>query len=407
MMKKCAVWMMLTVLVCMMVPVQSFAAEGEVKMPNMPYIKQYELPENEAMEFLKKMGVGWNLGNTFDATNDGYKGDDLDIEKAWVGIKTKENMIQAVKDAGFTTIRLPVSWHNHVDAEFNINEPWLSRVQEVVDWAIGCGLYVILNTHHDVYADFYYPDSAHYDVSSRYIGRIWEQLSERFKDYDEHLIFESMNEPRLKGTGDEWVFNVSKASCQDAAECINQLNQLFVDTVRKSGGNNAERYLMVPGYCASVEGATNELFKLPQDSADNRIIVSVHAYTPYPFALQSMPDGGTDSFELTNIGQTSEITFFMNKLYKTYIANGIPVVIGEFGARNKNDNLQSRVTFSAFYAANAAARNIPCVWWDNSAHKGNGELFGLLNRREADWRFPEIVNALMTYSNYDKIPPKE
>lgn len=405
--RKCAVWLMLFVLLCTTVPVTSFAAEGEIKMPNMPYIKQYALPENEAMEFLKKMGVGWNLGNTFDATDDHFKGDDLDIEKAWVGIKTKEDMIVAVKEAGFNTLRLPVSWHNHVDADFNINEPWLNRVQEVVDWAMDCGLYVILNTHHDVYEKYYYPDSEHYETSSRYIGRIWEQLSERFKDYDEHLIFESMNEPRLKGTEDEWVFNTGKATCQDAAECINKLNQLFVETVRSSGGNNKDRYLMVPGYCASADGGTSELFKLPADTADNRIIVSIHAYTPYPFALQSMTEGGTDTFVLTDIGQTSEITRFMNKLYNTYIANGIPVVIGEFGARNKNENLQSRVTFSAFYAANAAARNIPCVWWDNSAHKGSGELFGLLNRRNCEWRFPEIVNALVTYSGYDKIPPKE
>ena len=407
-MRKCmTAWLLVTALLCAMLPIGALAAEGEIKMPNMPYIKQYEIPDNEAMAFLKKMGVGWNLGNTFDATDDSYTGDEMNIESLWVGVKTKQSMLKMVKEAGFNTLRLPVSWHNHVDADFNISENWLSRVQEVVDWAIELDMYVILNTHHDVSKKYYYPNSENYEVSSRYVQRIWEQLSERFQDYDQHLIFESMNEPRLVGTEDEWVFNSSKNTCQDAADCINKLNQLFVDTVRASGGNNAIRYLMVPGYAASADGALNDLFKLPADTAENKVIVSVHAYTPYPFALQSQKDGGTDTFALTDIGQTSEINRFMNNLYKKYIVNGIPVVIGEFGARNKDDNLQSRVTFSAYYAANASARNMPCVWWDNNARKGNGELFGLLNRRALEWSFPEIVEALVQYGGYDKIPAKE
>ena len=383
----------------------SLAAEGGVKVPEIGYITQYEIPENEAMAFLKKMGVGWNLGNTFDAHQDPLKVSEMKVESLWVGVKTTREMIAKVHAAGFNTLRLPVSWHNHVSGEdFRISEEWLNRVQEVADYALEEGMYVILNTHHDVGSDFYYPNSENAEVSQRYIRSIWQQLSERFAGYDEHLIFESMNEPRLKDTEDEWVFNADKETCADAAACINQLNQLFVDTVRATGGNNATRYLMVPGYAASADGALNRHFKLPNDTADNRIIVSVHAYTPYPFALQ---DGGTDTFQLTDIGQTSEINRFMISLYKTYIAQGIPVVIGEFGARAKGDNVQSRVTFAAYYTANASARNIPCVWWDNNAHKGNGELFGLLNRRECEWTHPAIVEAMIKYGGYDKIPEKK
>ena len=376
-------------------------AEGGIKVPEISYITQYEIPDNEAMDFLKQMGIGWNLGNTFDAYDDSFKGNDLKMETRWVGVQTTQEMIAAVREAGFTTLRLPVSWHNHVSGDdFKINEAWLDRVQEVADYALSQGMYVILNTHHDVYTDYYYPNSENAEVSERYIKSIWSQLSARFADYDEHLIFESMNEPRLKETEDEWVFNASKATCKDAANCINRLNQLFVDTVRTSGGHNAERYLMVPGYAASVEGALSELFVLPDDPADNKIIVSVHAYTPYSFALQ---DGGTDVFKLTDIVQTSEINRFMISLYKTYISNGIPVVIGEFGARAKGDNLQSRVDYAAYYAANASARNIPCVWWDNNGHKGNGELFGLLDRKNCEWTHYEIVEALVAYGGYDKI----
>ena len=378
---------------------------GKIVIPNVSYIKQYEIPENEAMEFMKKMGVGWNLGNTFDAYDDNWGSrDELMMEKTWVGVLTKPEMITDIHAAGFNTLRLPVSWHNHVDKEtFEISEKWLDRVQEVLDYAINDGMYVILNTHHDVYPGFYYPTNEHYETSAKYIKNIWTQLSERFKDYDEHLIFESMNEPRLKGHANEWSFSASNADCIEAADCINRLNQLFVDTVRASGGNNADRYLMVPGYDAAPENALGDYFVLPKDTADNKIIVSVHAYTPYAFALQ---DGGTDTFELTNAAQTSEIIRFVSSLYKKFVVNGIPVVIGEYGARAKNDNLQSRVNYAAFYACVASSRNIPCVWWDNNGFKGSGELFGIYDRRAREFRYPEIAEAMTRYGGYDKITPK-
>ena len=365
-----------------------------------------------AVELTRLMGNGTNLGNTFEAcdANVGYVpgNSPLTYEVSWGQPVTTQEMLTAMKSAGFDTIRIPVAWMTNAThlakGDYTIDPAYLARVKEVVDYARSAGMYVILNTHHDVGSDFYYPNSENAEVSQRYIRSIWQQLAERFAGYDEHLIFESMNEPRLKDTEDEWVFNADKETCADAAACINQLNQLFVDTVRATGGNNATRYLMVPGYAASADGALNRHFKLPNDTADNRIIVSVHAYTPYPFALQ---DGGTDTFQLTDIGQTSEINRFMISLYKTYIAQGIPVVIGEFGARAKGDNVQSRVTFAAYYTANASARNIPCVWWDNNAHKGNGELFGLLNRRECEWMHPAIVEAMIKYGGYDKIPEKK
>ena len=153
-----------------------------------------------------------------------------------------------------------------------------------------------------------------------------------------------------------------------------------------------------------MDGATNAVLAVPKDTADNRIIVSIHAYTPYPFALE---DGGTDTFAVSNIGQTTEITRFMSKLYHMYVEQGVPVVIGEFGARDKGGNLQSRVDFTAFYVANASARGIPCVWWDNNGHVGNGELFGLMNRAKLAWAHPEIVEALTRYSGWEKIPAKK
>lgn len=377
----------------------------EVTIPNISTIYRQEVPDNEAMAFVKDMKIGWNLGNTFDATNDYNRGDDLKIESSWVGVKTTEEMIEAVHQAGFNTLRLPVSWHNHVDENFTINTPWLDRVQQVVDWAMARDMYVILNTHHDVYPQYYYPDEKNYETSEKYITTIWAQLAERFQDYDQHLIFEGMNEPRPVGTSQEWWFNQDDPYCQEVAGCINKLNQAFVDTVRASGGKNADRYLMVTPYCASPEAALNtEWFKLPQDSAENKLIVSVHAYRPYDFALE-MP--GVDSYDpVKNAGQLSEIISFMNSLYKTYVVNGIPVVLGEYGAMEKNDNLQDRATFYAYYVATASSRNIPCVVWDNHAFT-SGERFGLLDRKTLTWKYPVLVDAMMQYAGYETLPAKK
>lgn len=391
----------LALLLCLMVT----AACAEVQIPDVKGLYQYEIPQNEAMAFVKEMKIGWNLGNTFDATRDGYKGNDLEIERYWCGVYTTEQMIDAVHQAGFNTLRLPVSWHNHVDENFVINTPWLDRVQEVVDWAIERGMYVILNTHHDNAKAYYYPDEEHYAVSEKYVTSIWSQVAERFKDYDQHLIFESLNEPRLVGTDVEWWFNSNDARCKEAADCLNRLNQAFVDTVRAAGGSNADRYLMVPAYCASPDSAfATDYFHLPEDTVENHIIVSAHAYTPYSFALDA---AGTDSFSVTNISQVTEINTFLNKLYSKYVSKGVPVVIGEFGARAKKDNLQDRVDFASYYIAAASARNIPCCWWDNNGFTGNGELFGIFNRQKMEWPFPEIVEGMMQYAGYDKIPVKE
>ena len=151
------------------------------------------------------------------------------------------------------------------------------RVQEIVDYAIEEGMYVIVNVHHDNDKQYFYPDETHYDRSASYLSAIWTQMAEAFKDYDDHLILESLNEPRLVGTKYEWWIDKNNDQCKDAVSCINTLNQLFVDTVRASGGSNATRWLLVPGYAASPDGALNDGFAMPNDTA-NRTILSVHAY---------------------------------------------------------------------------------------------------------------------------------
>lgn len=371
----------------------------DAQVSNVPeiHLEQKDIPDNTAMQFVEDMKLGWNLGNAFDAIDANYLTDELEYEKAWNGCYTTEEMIQAVKDAGFSTVRLPVSWHNHlVDDNYTISEVWMDRVNEVVDWCIERDMYVILNIHHDSSTEFVYPSEEYEEQSITYITAIWAQLAERYKDYDEHLIFESINEPRLVGHECEWWLNPNNEDCKEAVACINRFNQAFVDLIRASGGNNATRYLMCPGYGASPDGALNNGFVLPTDTIENKMIVSVHAYTPYNFALDA---GGTDTWSIDNQTDITNMVGFMDKLYNKFISKGIPVVIGEFGARNKYNNVEARTEFAAYYVAAARARGMTCCWWDNNAFIGTGENFGLLNRGNSQWQYPEIVEAMMAYAD--------
>lgn len=384
------------------------SSEKEQELESGIIIPQVEIaadsiPDTEAMEFVKNMKAGWCLGNTLDAySGSGNAG--LESEQSWGNPVTTKEMVAEVKNAGFGTIRLPVTWHNHLEQEegsdsFSISSDWMDRVQEVVDYAFDNDLYVILNVHHDTAEDVYYPDSVHYEQSENYIRTVWGEVAERFKDYDEHLIFEGMNEPRLVGNSYEWNFQESSEECKDSADCINRLNQVFVDTVRAGGGNNAQRYLMVPGYAASLAGVTTDLFQLPADSAENKLIVSAHAYTPYNFALQSQSESGaTDSFPADGGAGRSDIDYLVNSLYQKFVSQGVPVIIGEYGARNKNNNLQDRVNYYSYYVAAARAKGITCCVWDNGAFAGNGELFGILIRQKGVWAYPEVVKAIMAYA---------
>ena len=357
-------------------------------------MKKYDFPQiTPGIEFVRKLKAGWNLGNTFDARDEGPGDPRRDYETYWSGAKTSRELIHAVAQAGFNLIRIPVSWHNHLtDDDYTIDPAWIARVEEVVGWALAEDMYVILNIHHDNEKGYLYPDSAHYEQSEKYITAIWTQVAERFAGCDEHLIFEAMNEPRLAGTEYEWQQNPDIPEVRGAMECINRLNRIFVDTVRASGGYNPDRFLMIPGYCGGVGSVCADAFELP---ADDRLIIMVHAYTPYDFALNmNSPDS---HFDLkTDSRKKSEIAAVMNALYERYIRHGTPVIIDEFGALYKKEGeLQSRVNYAAFFTATASARGIPVVWWDNAGFSGNGEKFGLIDRKRIEWVYPDIALAIV------------
>jgi endoglucanase len=328
------------------------------------------------MDFVKELKIGWNLGNTLDATG----GMGIASENAWGNPTTTKEMILAVKDAGFNVIRIPVTWDGHTveSGDFMIHDKWLERVKEVVDYAYEEDMYVIINMHHE---DWLFPSYDNQEAAATRLKAVWTQIANYFKDYDEHLIFEGLNEPRMTGTPNEW-----NGGNQEGWDVVNFFGKTFVETVRATGGNNQYRQLMVPGYAASSSLNALQAIQLPED--DN-IILSVHAYLPYLMAL----DGGdTKSFDPTNANDTKDIDNLVKNVNDLFISKGIPAIIGEFGSVNK-DNLADRVALAEYYVKAAHQYNIPCIWWDNNAFS-SGETLGLYDRRANKWIYPEIVEAL-------------
>ena len=356
---------------------------------------------------LEDMGLGWNLGNSLDATG----GSGLNTETSWSNPKTTQALIDKVKSLGFNTVRVPVSWGKHVSGDnYTIDSAWLARVKEVVDYCYKNDMYVILNIHHDTKSSAsasgagYYPRSSAYSSSEKFVTSVWSQAAEYFKDYDYHLIFETLNEPRLIGSSYEWWFNKWSipSEVKDAIGCINKLNQKAVDTIRATGSNNRSRLIMCPGYDASIDGATVSGFKLPTDISGNknRIAVSVHAYSPYNFAM-NVGSGSTSTYTSSI---KNELQDLFSTLKSTFRDRGIPVVIGEFGSTDKN-NTAERVKWATDYTALAKKNNIPCVLWDNNAfarYNGssivlNSEYHGYINRKNNTVTSPakDVIEALM------------
>ena len=335
-----------------------------------------EIRDITSMELISELTAGWNLGNTLDAQGRG-----INSETAWGNPVTTKEMIDTVKAAGFDLIRIPVTWTGHLDENDNIDAEWLDRVQQVVDFTIDEDTYVIINLHHE---DWNYPYYDNQEAATAKISKLWSQIAERFKDYDEHLIFEGQNEPRMVGTSEEWT-----GGNEEGWAVVNATNAAFVEVVRASGGNNSKRHLMIPGYCATSDSGAPEKIILPE--GDDKIIVSVHAYLPYSFALSGTP---SSKFSSEREGATRDINALRDTLKNGYIDKGIAVIIGETGARNK-DNLESRVDWAQYYTSTMREIGVTCTWWDNGAFSGSGEKFGLLHRQTCTWMYPEIVEAFI------------
>ena len=361
-------------------------------------------PQNRAQEIVYNMQFGWNLGNTLDATawNDAQNFG-IGTETGWGQPKTTQEMIKGLKNLGIKTIRIPISWHNHISkvSDYTIDSKWMNRVKQIVDWAYDEGMYVIINIHHDNASKGkfsagkgFYPTEECKDESLKYITRVWEQVSETFKDYDEKLVFEVLNEPRLQGDEHEWGYNSGCSTCKEAMNSLNEFNQNALDTIRASGGNNANRLVMVPSIAASPDAAFNSDFKLPIDSAENALALSVHMYTPYPFAM-GVPGG-----ETFTSGDKGTLDYYFNKLNDKFVSKGIPVVIGEMGATNK-DNLKHRAAWFGYFVQHSRKYGITACVWDNGTaepSKTESEKYGYYNRTKQEWYFPLLMEVALKAS---------
>lgn len=316
-------------------------------------------------EITDRMMPGWNLGNALDA---------LGGETNWGNPLTTQAMIDAVAKAGFKSLRVPVSWDEHVSgAGYAISAARLARVEEVVNYGLRNGMYVIINVHHTS-SSWESPTYANEAAAKERLSRYWQQIGAHFKAYDEHLIFEVMNEPRY---GDDWW------GTPEYLAVINRLNAAALATIRASGGNNASRLVMLPTYAAAPYDYQVNAFSLP---ADPMVAVSVHAYLPYDFALNQ---AGTSSFT-----DTATLDSLFSRLQARFVARGVPVVLGEWASTHKN-NLGERIRHAEYFQKGATRARIPTLLWDNNNYSGSNDLMGQLNRATLSWAYPELITALM------------
>lgn len=355
--------------------------------PSRPVTKNtvdfYEMRGMSPAELVAEMTVGWNLGNTMDARD----GNGLASETSWGNPKTTQEIIDTVCAYGFNVLRVPTTWYNHViDDNYTLDPEWLARVKEVVEYGLENGMYVILNAHHeDIWQK---PDYERLEATKVQQAAFWKQIATYFADYGDHLIFEGMNEPRVTGSANEW--NGGDAEGRD---CINQLNQNFIDTVRATGGKNSTRLLLITTYAAASGTAAYKDYVFPEDA---NYAISLHAYTPYKFTFNT--GDTTNTFQYKSAIQ-SEINSVMDGMVRFSQQANVPVIITECGAVIKKDkagvwNQEEVGKWAVGYLSAAKKRHIPVVFWDNNSYKGSGENFGILNRRTLTWYYPEVVNAI-------------
>ncbi|MCR4618946.1 MAG: glycoside hydrolase family 5 protein [Lachnospiraceae bacterium] len=350
-----------------------------------------------AQQISLDMGLGFNLGNTFDSVvpaDSVFKG--VEIETAWHNPKTTKEMIKGLKAGGFKTIRIPVSWRNHVESSFDIVDPaWMARVKEVVSWCLDEDFYVILNTHHDICPGFIYPDDENIDRAVDFMKNIWRRISEEFIDFSaEKLLYESMNEIRVFKAPFEWTPDYDNEDCVKAMKNTNRLNQIFVDTVRKSGGKNAERCLIIPGYSTSTEGVCWDGFELPDDPAYGKMFVAAHMYSPAHFAFFLKEGANLLTFDINDPASTDPIDERLTKLYDNFISKGIPVALDEFGTVDK-ENDPERVKCLAYTLAKATQLKINCCYWDNGVFFRYGDGMAIFDREKASFPRTEPLDAML------------
>ena len=367
--------------------------------------------QKTAFEYFReeKIITGWNLGDTLDAHEKGKSG-----ETKWGNPKANQALFDGVKNAGFDLARIPVTWMGHFGTEpdFLIEEKFLKRIAQVADYAHNAGLKVIINTHHDGITSKdektegwhsitkACKNKSEYKKITHQFSSLWKQIASFFKNYGEWLMFESMNEIH----DGNWGYNSSGKIEIDSAlepqiEIINKWNQVFTDAVRSAGGENKNRYLVIPGYCTVPQHTTASYFVLPKDSAANKQIVTFHYYDPYEFGIEG------SRYKWGSKKDKAQADEDFAPFKKRFIDNSIPVIIGESGAvlqLHPDDKAKAetarkcRIDYIKHVYKKAKEYGLVPVYWDNGAAETSedGEKFGLINRKTGKPNSPESEEVL-------------
>lgn len=330
-----------------------------------PAFAESDMRDMTTMEIVRDMGIGINLGNTFESCGDWIAqwgdGTPESYETAWGSPEITKDMIQGYADEGFGVIRIPVAWSNMIGDNYTISSEYLARVKQVVEWSLDTGMYVILNIHYDNGWWENFPTQK--DECMKKYTRIWEQLADAFGDYNDKLMFESLNEEG--GWDSVWnQWSGTEEQKKQSYALLNEINQKFVDIIRSSGKNNAERHLLIAGYKTDISLTCDSFFEMPEDSA-GRCAVSVHYYTPASFAiLEEDADWASMRSTWGTDEDFEELESNMTLLKTTFIDNNIPVIIGEYGCPKKNKDADSVRLFLSSVCEIAYENQLCPVLWD-------------------------------------------
>ncbi len=333
------------------------------------------------------VGLGWNLGNQMDSQNNGVSG-----ETYWGNPTTNQQVFNKLKECGFSTIRIPVTWMGHINDNDNykIDDAWMNRVDEIVTYAENAGLKAIINIHHDGADSKYWlsikdaaQDPNKNESIKKKIAGVWKQIAEHFKERGDFLIFESFNEIHDGGWG--YGENLNDGGKQYAI--LNEWNQLFVDVVRATGYENKYRYLGVPGYCTNPQH-TKDYLKVPKDVVDNRIMVAVHCYDPYDYAIAcKFNEWGHTGKDLAEWGEEGSIDWTVKYLKERFVDQNIPLYFGEYGSVHRDTERREkfRLYYMEYVTKAVSDAGFGAIFWDNGSTKSGEEAFGVINHGTGDY----------------------
>ena len=335
------------------------------------------------------LGKGWNLGNTLESLNDYSPPYTTSQETVFGNPVVNQKLMDAVAAAGFKSVRMPVEWKQYIDSSGNVAPTWLARVKEVVDMARNAGLYVIINQHR---SDWYNPTFASQAAGNAAYKKLWTQIANNFKDYDNHLLFAGTNEIHV----DYGVPSSENCTVQAG------FNQAFVDAVRATGGNNASRMLVFQGYNTDINNTIAVCgAPIPTDTVSGRLIMEFHYYDSYNFTLNDTSSIWQWGSIATNPAVTeswdgeAHVDAQFDKAKAAYTDKGIPVIIGEYCAMSKTEydpSLKYRDYWTQYVTASALRHGFAPYYWDIGVYPNHA--CSLFNRTTGAEAFPTTIAAI-------------